>query len=81
MAGGTGSKNKIKETKKMSAKFIKFRKVVFSMLTMAIIASQLMGCGAATPNEFMEAVNNRQAVEITIEIPEGLEQGKKQELN
>lgn len=57
----------------------KRNKVVIPLLTAEIIASQLMGCGSTTPSEFMDAVNNRQAVEVMVEITEDMEQGTLQE--
>lgn len=64
----------------MSGKFIKFKKKAVTFITLAIIASQLMGCGSTTSDQFSQAVKNGQAVEVMVEVPDNKEQGTKQEL-
>jgi len=64
----------------MSGKFIKFKRVALSFLTIALISSQLMGCGAATSDELLQAVNSGQAIEIVVEVPDNVENGTEQEL-
>lgn len=59
----------------MSGKFMRVRKLVLSTFTVVMIASQLMGCSAATSGELMTMVQNNEEIEIEIAEPINNEQG------
>ena len=51
----------------MSSKFMKFKKVVLPMLTMVVIATQLMGCSSANKQEMNNIIDNGDSeVEIMV---------------
>lgn len=59
----------------MSGKFMSVKRIVVPMITMVIIASQLMGCAAMTSNQLLDAINNGDQIEIEIAVPLNKEQG------
>ena len=59
----------------MSGKFMSVKRIVIPTITMIIIASQLMGCAAATQSEMLQMINQGDAIEIEIAVPLNQEQG------
>lgn len=53
----------------MSGKFMKVKRVLISTLTIVLIASQLVGCGAGSQKELLDMMKNQQAICIEIPIP------------
>ena len=53
----------------MSGKFMKVKKIIIPTLTMIIIASQLMGCAAATQSELLQMINQGDQIEIEVASP------------
>lgn len=64
----------------MSGKFMKIKRIVIPTLTMVIIASQLMGCSAATQDELLTMLNNGDAIEIEVAAPINQEQGETKQI-
>lgn len=64
----------------MSGKFMRVKRIVIPTITMVMIASQLMGCSAATSSELMTMVQNNEAIEIEIAEPINQEQGTESEI-
>ena len=64
----------------MSGKFLKIKKMVIPMITMVIIASQLMGCASASSKEFLDLLNKGEAIEIEVAVPESIEEGTEKAL-
>ena len=64
----------------MSGKFLKIKKMVIPMITMVIIASQLMGCASASSKEFIDLLNKGEAIEIEVAVPESIEEGTEKAL-
>lgn len=64
----------------MSGKFLKIKKMVIPMITMVIIASQLMGCASASSKEFLDLLNKGEAIEIEVAVPESIEEGTEKDL-
>ena len=50
-------------------------------ITLAIIASQLMGCAAVSQSELLQMINNAEEIEIEIATPINQEQGTEQQLD
>ena len=46
------------------------KRITVPTITMAIIASQLMGCGAMSQSELLKMINNGDTIEIEIAVPE-----------
>lgn len=65
----------------MSGKFMKIKRIVIPTITMVMIASQLMGCSAATSSELMTMMQNNEAIEIEIAEPINQEQGTEASLS
>lgn len=59
----------------MSGKFLKIKKMIIPMMTMVIIASQLMGCASASSKEFLALLDKGEAIEIEVAVPESIEEG------
>jgi len=59
----------------MSGKFMSVKRIVIPTITMIIIASQLMGCAAATQSEMLQMINQGEAIEIEIANPINQEEG------
>ena len=59
----------------MSGKFLKIKKMIIPMMTMVIIASQLMGCASASSKEFLALLDKGEAIEIEVALPESIEEG------
>ena len=59
----------------MSGKFMRVKKILIPTFTMVMIASQLMGCSAATSGELMTMVETNEAIEIEIAEPINNEKG------
>lgn len=59
----------------MSGKFMSVKRIVIPTITMIIIASQLMGCAAATQSEMLQMINQGEAIEIEIAVPLNQEEG------
>lgn len=53
----------------MSGKFMKIKRLIIPTLTMAIIASQLMGCSALTQSELLKWINEGRQIEIDVATP------------
>ena len=53
----------------MSGKFMKIKRYVIPTITMVIIASQLMGCAAASQSELLQMINQGDAIEIEVAAP------------
>lgn len=51
------------------------KRIVIPTITMIIIASQLMGCAAASQSEMLQMINNSEAIEIEIAVPLNQEEG------
>ena len=64
----------------MSGRFMKIKRFVIPTLTMVIIASQLMGCAAASPSEIKKMLDTGREIEIEIATPISVEQGEAQSL-
>lgn len=64
----------------MSGRFMKIKRIVIPTITMVMIASQLMGCSAATSSELMTMMQNNEAIEIEIAEPINNEQGTESEI-
>lgn len=54
----------------MNEKHMHIKKIVVPTLTMAIIASQLLGCGAMSQSELLKMINSGDNIEIEIAVPE-----------
>ena len=54
----------------MKSKRITVKRITVPTITMAIIASQLMGCGAMSQSELLKMINNGDTIEIEIAVPE-----------
>lgn len=54
----------------MSRKFMKIKKVTLSILTVAIIASQLAGCAVMSESNLMAEANDSPTMEIEIAMPD-----------
>ena len=66
----------------MSGKFMSVRKIVIPTITLIVLTSQLMGCSSVSKSEFVQMVNNSEAIEIEVATPSAeAEQGKTIELN
>lgn len=59
----------------MSGRFMNIKRIVIPTITMVIIASQLMGCAAASQSELLQMINQGDAIEIEIATPINKEQG------
>ena len=53
----------------MSGKFMSVKRIIVPTITMIIIASQLMGCAAASQSEMLQMINQGDAIEIEIAVP------------
>lgn len=60
----------------MSGKYMKVKRIVISTLTMVLVASQLMGCSAASESELLQMLHNNQEIEIEVAVPVSIEQGE-----
>ena len=60
---------------------MRVKKFILPTLTMVIIASQLMGCSAATPSELQTMLQQGQQIEIEIATPISEEQGEEKTLD
>lgn len=60
----------------MSGKFMSIKRIIIPTITMVIIASQLMGCAAASQSELLQMINQGDAIEIEIATPKNQEQGE-----
>lgn len=59
----------------MSGRFMNIKRIIIPTITMVIIASQLMGCAAASQSELLQMINQGEAIEIEIATPINQEQG------
>ena len=59
----------------MSGKFMSIKRFTIPTITLAIIASQLMGCAAVSQSELLTMINNAESIEIEIATPINQEQG------
>lgn len=64
----------------MNIRFMNVRKIIIPTITMVIIASQLMGCAAASQSELLQMINQGDAIEIEIATPKNQEQGEESAL-
>jgi len=62
----------------MSGKFMKVKRIVIPTITMLIIASQLMGCAAASSKEMLAMLERQEAITIEVAEPISQEQGTQQ---
>lgn len=53
----------------MSGKFMTVKKILIPTLTMVLIASQLVGCGATSQKELLKMMENQQTICIEVPIP------------
>lgn len=53
----------------MSGKFMKVKRILIPTITMVIIASQLMGCSAATQSQLLKMIDSGQQIEIEVATP------------
>lgn len=53
----------------MSGKFMSVKKYIIPTITMVIIASQLMGCAAASSDQLVEMLNRGEQIEIEVASP------------
>ncbi len=60
----------------MNIRFMNVKKLIIPTITMVIIASQLMGCAAASQSELLQMINQGDAIEIEIATPKNQEQGE-----
>ena len=65
----------------MSGRFMNIKRIVIPTITMVIIASQLMGCAAASQSELLQMINQGDAIEIEIATPINKEQGTESALD
>ncbi len=65
----------------MSGRFMHIKRIVIPTITMVIIASQLMGCAAASQSELLQMINQGDAIEIEIATPINQEQGTESALD
>lgn len=65
----------------MSGKFMSVKKIVIPTLTLAIIASQLMGCAALSKSELLTLLEQGDNIEIEVATPINQEQGTEQKLD
>lgn len=56
----------------MNERHMKVKKIVIPTLTMVIIASQLLGCGAVSQSELLQMINNGDMIEIEIAVPKNV---------
>ena len=54
----------------MSEKYMKIKRVIIPTITMVVIASQLFGCSSASKQEAYNMLQNSEAVELEIAVPE-----------
>jgi hypothetical protein len=54
----------------MNEKHMHIKKIIVPTLTMAIIASQLLGCGAMSQSDLLKMINSGDNIEIEIAVPE-----------
>lgn len=65
----------------MSGKFMNVKRIVIPTLTLAIIASQLMGCAALSKSELLTLLEQGDQIEIEVASPINQEQGEEQTLD
>lgn len=59
----------------MSGKFMSIKRYIIPTITMVIIASQLLGCAAASQNELLDMLQHGEAIEIEVAVPLNQEDG------
>ena len=64
----------------MSGKFMDVKRIMIPTLTLVIIASQLMGCAAASKSELLTLLEQGDQIEIEVASPINQEQGEEQTL-
>lgn len=65
----------------MSGQFMSVKKLIIPTLTLAIIASQLMGCAALSKSELLTLLEQGDQIEIEVASPINQEQGEEQTLD
>ena len=65
----------------MSGKFMDVKRIMIPTLTLVIIASQLMGCAAASKSELLTLLEQGDQIEIEVASPINQEQGEEQTLD
>lgn len=65
----------------MSGKFMDVKRIVIPTLTLAIIASQLMGCASVSKSELLTLLEQGDNIEIEVASPINQEQGEEQTLD
>lgn len=53
----------------MSGKFMKVKKIIIPTITLVLIASQLMGCAAASQDELLSMIDAGDSIEIEVATP------------
>ncbi len=66
----------------MNKKFMRIKRMVIPVITLTIVASQLMGCAAVSQSELLSMINRGESIEIEVAVPAFAEQelGEEQEL-
>lgn len=63
----------------MHERFMNIKKLVVPVITLVVVASQLMGCAAVTQNELLSMINKGESVEIEVAVPTFAEQRQGEE--
>ena len=53
----------------MSGKFMSVKRIIVPTITLCIIASQLLGCGAVSQSELLSMINQGDQIEIEVAAP------------
>lgn len=56
----------------MNERHMHIKKIVIPTITMAIICSQLLGCGAMSQSDLLKMINNGDTIEVEIAVPDNL---------
>lgn len=65
----------------MSGRFMKVKRLILPTLTLVIIASQLMGCAAASQSELLQMLEQGRQIEIEIATPISEKQGEEKTID
>ena len=58
----------------MNKKFMRIKRMVIPVITLTIVASQLMGCAAVSQSELLSMINRGESIEIEVAVPAFAEQ-------
>lgn len=53
----------------MNKKFMRIKRMVIPVITLTIVASQLMGCAAVSQSELLSMINRGESIEIEVAVP------------